>query len=329
MSKNRGQAPGSQPARGHVARQTNPTIVTNRLRADAHLQTMSGKPHQYLGGTAMRRTVLVLSTTLLLASQACSATTGNSSPPAAAHSLHAVTGTVTVYDGKAFPAKTGPCTGSGNGYDDLATGTQVTVKNQAGALVGVGTFGDGKLTGRGGCILSFTVPDVKPADFYQLSTGTGRPPHAVSAIDLAADSWKMDLSVGDAARAAIDSGADCVDPKLFTTTVSETQFGQPRRRDGQSPVTATLTVTNRGDQDADVLVDWGVKAWSGLMHSYEDVVMEVATVHNVPAGQTVRTRVRGATLVVSGFESDFGNVKTTAHTYEAMLAGKKAVCPMR
>src|SRR3954451_24899326 len=72
---------------------------------------------------------------------------GTSTPPTMAPATpamagpHDVGGTITVFDGESFPARTGRCFGGATGYDDLSTGSQVTMTNESGKVVGVGVFG--------------------------------------------------------------------------------------------------------------------------------------------------------------------------------------------
>lgn len=55
-----------------------------------------------------------------------------------------------------------PCKGTG-GYDDIGQGTQVTVTDEAGKVVGVGALGAGQYNSvSGSCTFEFTVAGVAP-----------------------------------------------------------------------------------------------------------------------------------------------------------------------
>jgi hypothetical protein len=62
------------------------------------------------------------------------------------------------------------CAGTA-GYDDIKAGLQVTVKNEAGTVIGTGEFGSGTITIDGPCEFHFAVPNVPKAAFYQIEAG--------------------------------------------------------------------------------------------------------------------------------------------------------------
>lgn len=82
------------------------------------------------------------------------------------------------------------CHGTG-GYDDVKAGTQVTVKDAAGKVVGVGQLGQGTATigWMGGeqtatqCTFPLKVNNVPAGDFYEVQVG-GRKPIAVTAAQV-------------------------------------------------------------------------------------------------------------------------------------------------
>ena len=81
---------------------------------------------------------------------------------------HAIEGTLTLYSANfARPTGTG-CAGTG-GYADIRVGTQVTVMDAEGRLIGVGTLGDGRdSSASGGCECALAVRDVPEVNFYRV-----------------------------------------------------------------------------------------------------------------------------------------------------------------
>ena len=74
----------------------------------------------------MRRAALTAIIGTLFTLQACGsgaatngATSSRDDDSKPSDQMHTVTGQLTVYDGKAFPARRGECAGGSPGYDDL------------------------------------------------------------------------------------------------------------------------------------------------------------------------------------------------------------------
>ena len=184
---------------------------------------------------------------------------------------HTVTGTVTIYDGKQFPAEAGPCRGGGPGREDLAVGSQITMQAADGTVLGVGALERGTLTRMGACALPFRITEVDASDHYQLrSQSTVRPSTTYSRADLLDAGWVVDLSVGDAAKAAKDSDAYCLDTSQVAV--------DGRLRVWKRPIGKQLfvwayeirgVVSSRLDVPADVDVDWEVLAYSDLLGRWD------------------------------------------------------------
>jgi len=94
----------------------------------------------------------------------------------------------------------------GSGYDDIAEGTTVVVKNEKGTLIATGKLGQGGLStdynGIGspgwqdvGCTFPFTVTGVPKASIYTV-TVSNRGEQTYSADDLTAKNWNVELSLG-------------------------------------------------------------------------------------------------------------------------------------
>ena len=267
--------------------------------------------------------------TLLLTVQGC-AGAGPAGTAPAESDMHAVTGTVTVYDGEAFAARDGDCAGGAGGYTDLASGAQVTLKNESGKVVGVGAFTDGTLTGRGGCKLPFEVPDVRSADFYQLTTASlSRAPRTVSAEELASASWEMELSVGDPEEAAMVSGADCLRRKDFAVTARGAALAGYTTHGYAAPtsrVTGELVISSSSAEDAAVVVGWTFEVWSALLGDYTAVRIAADKV-DVPAGQSARLPIdKRADLLSSAFDYDPSRVRVVATISDASRPGTRAMC---
>lgn len=127
--------------------------------------------------TAMKRLAVVLAVILVLAG--CG---GGSKAPATAKTV-TIHGTLTITSTGDFSwdlapdGKTGICHGGSRGFDDIQSGAQVTVTNQAGTTIALGTL-DGNATatfdGSGSdatgtsCKFTFSIPKVPTASFYGL-----------------------------------------------------------------------------------------------------------------------------------------------------------------
>jgi hypothetical protein len=83
------------------------------------------------------------------------------------------------------------------GYSDVGPGTSVTVEDETGRVVGVGTLGEGRLDygSEAVCVFPFTVVGVPRAAFYTVSVGR-RGGLAFSFEDLSSQGWFAGLTLG-------------------------------------------------------------------------------------------------------------------------------------
>lgn len=86
------------------------------------------------------------------------------------------------------------CAG-GPGNDDIGPGSQVIVRNEAGAIIGYGTLEDSARSGNGGCSYDFTVT-VPGTRFYEVELGD-RGSVVYSGIELDSTGWRMVLETGE------------------------------------------------------------------------------------------------------------------------------------
>jgi hypothetical protein len=107
---------------------------------------------------------------------------------------HALTGTLTL---KAGDSRTPTCEGTG-GYSDIHPGTQLTVKDEAGVIVGSGTLGAATSPAdtRYPCEYPFTISEVGAAKFYSVEVSK-RGALTYSAADMDKMGWKVSLTLGD------------------------------------------------------------------------------------------------------------------------------------
>jgi hypothetical protein len=107
---------------------------------------------------------------------------------------HALQGTLTLNAGD---SRTATCEGTG-GYSDIHPGTQVTVKDEAGVIVGSGTLGAASSPAdtRYPCEYPFSISEVGPAKFYSVEVGK-RGALTYSAADMDKMGWKVSLTLGD------------------------------------------------------------------------------------------------------------------------------------
>ena len=84
--------------------------------------------------------------------------------------------------------------GPGGGYNDIADGADVTVKDGAGDLLGVGALTGGTMTG-GGTVFTFTVPGVPDVDFYQVEV-SHRGAVTYTKDEMEAAGWVVSFSLG-------------------------------------------------------------------------------------------------------------------------------------
>jgi hypothetical protein len=117
--------------------------------------------------------------------------------PTASAVAHVLDGTVALSDPNGWTYVT-----SGNqslcqvqdGFSDLAVGAPITVKDQAGTIIGTGSFAMGTYA-NGACAVPFHVDGLPDAPFYSLEIGR-RPALAYSRADLESHGWKLDLTLG-------------------------------------------------------------------------------------------------------------------------------------
>lgn len=89
----------------------------------------------------------------------------------------------------------------GGRLKDLDAGTQVTIKDQAGSVLGVTQFGKGHFERHGGmskggsCTFSFTAKDLPKRAFYEVSV-QGRGSTTYSFEDLQTRQWRIGLQIG-------------------------------------------------------------------------------------------------------------------------------------
>lgn len=103
-----------------------------------------------------------------------------------------LTGTFTLTPATARPD---PCTPP-TGFQDIAKGAPVTVKNESGATIGTGPLGDGALDAtKKSCVFSFTVTGLPAATAYVIGVAN-RAGISFSAAELASKGWKVDLRLG-------------------------------------------------------------------------------------------------------------------------------------
>ncbi len=94
-----------------------------------------------------------------------------------------------------------PCWGIG-GYDDMAAGTQVTVRNENDALIAKGALSEGAISPRGptgtlpDCDFAFTVRDVPNAAFYTIEV-SHRGELTYSREEMEALDWEVAFTLGD------------------------------------------------------------------------------------------------------------------------------------
>jgi hypothetical protein len=110
----------------------------------------------------------------------------------AAPTTHQLTGKLLLYG----DSRTLDCQGTG-GYDDIKPGTQVTVKDEAGVIVGSDTLGapTSPKDTRYPCEFPFTVSSVGPAKFYSVEVSK-RGALTYSSAEMESRGWKVELTLG-------------------------------------------------------------------------------------------------------------------------------------
>lgn len=98
----------------------------------------------------------------------------------------------------------GPCTGY-DGFDDIHGGTDIVVRDGAGAILAAGALGPGEYVESDAvnadtlifhCLFPFTLEGIPTSDFYVISIGR-RGDLTYTHEELVALSWEVELSIGD------------------------------------------------------------------------------------------------------------------------------------
>lgn len=87
------------------------------------------------------------------------------------------------------------CFGTG-GYDDIARGLGVVVRDGAGVVLATGALGKGRIVAALQCGFEFVVEAVPAAAFYSIEVGH-RGEITYSFADVEAAEWYVELSLGD------------------------------------------------------------------------------------------------------------------------------------
>jgi len=206
-------------------------------------------------------------------------------------------------------------------------------------IVGAGTFGQGKLNDRGGCVLPFTVSDVEVLDFYRIrssSTPLGESSYELGV--LRKDDWKLSLEVGDTDTAAAQSRADCLDQarvevagKLIAKRVPMSTVAPGIKGDLWS-YKLNGVITNRTGESVDVDVAWEIRAYDSLLNKwgpFNDVVGD-RTVgldkHLAAVDGKTRFTIRGSSEQINRW-NDYGKPSRFRTSAEGVArAGTGAVC---
>lgn len=109
---------------------------------------------------------------------------------------HTITGDLTLLDSDVASLDIGDsCSGQG-GYDDIASGAEVVVEDEAGTTLATSHLATGAYDGLG-CVFDFTVRDVGKATFYRVLIGRdSRGGLRYSHDELSHQSWSVHLSLG-------------------------------------------------------------------------------------------------------------------------------------
>jgi hypothetical protein len=87
------------------------------------------------------------------------------------------------------------CTGHG-GYEDIKAGLQVTIRNEAGTVIGTGDFGGGTVLSFDACEFHFAIPNVPKATFYQIEAGR-RGTLRYSYAEMQSKNWKVAFALDE------------------------------------------------------------------------------------------------------------------------------------
>lgn len=253
--------------------------------------------------------------------------------------VHTLTGTLLLNDGKEFDASKGPCAGGGSGHDDLRTGAQVMVQGPDGHIVGAGTFGQGNLNNRGGCVLPFTVTDVEVFDFYRIRSQSALLGGATYELGaLRKDDWKLSLEIGDIDTAAHVSRADCLDRsrvdvagKLVAKRVPMSTVAPGIKGDLWS-YKLNGVITNRTGESVEVDVAWEIRAYDSLLNKwgpFNDVVGDQTVgvdTHLAASDGTTRFTIEGNSEQINRW-NDYGKPSRFRTSAEGVArAGTEAIC---
>jgi len=112
---------------------------------------------------------------------------------------HTITGTFTLEQTDKYVTKTATGCAGNNGYDDIADGLGVTVKNESGTILGTGSLVSQALPTTilsTKCVLTFSVSGVPDtATFYTVTVGK-RGDTTSSHAEMAASGWAVALTLG-------------------------------------------------------------------------------------------------------------------------------------
>ena len=91
--------------------------------------------------------------------------------------------------------KTFSCSsGLGGGYDDIRAGTQVTVTDEGGTLIGTGQLTGGRLS-LSACRFTYRITDLPEARFYKIEVShRGGVTHSFS--ELTSQDWRVASKLG-------------------------------------------------------------------------------------------------------------------------------------
>lgn len=116
---------------------------------------------------------------------------------ATATRTHTISGTMTVVDSYRWNADGAgePCSLSG-GYDDIAAGGQVVVRDESMTTLSTGSLSSGRRV-LDACEFTFAVFEVGKAEFYEIRMGNdGRGGLQYSYDDMDSNGWTVALSLG-------------------------------------------------------------------------------------------------------------------------------------
>jgi hypothetical protein len=110
---------------------------------------------------------------------------------------HTITGDLTLVDTDVASLDVGDSCSGQNGYDDISSGAEVVVEDEAGTTLATSQLVTGSFDGVG-CVFEFTVEDVGKATFYRVLIGRdSRGGLRYSHDELANQNWSVHLSLGD------------------------------------------------------------------------------------------------------------------------------------